>query len=195
MRQMLARSFVVLCAGLMLLGVLASAAMAAPRGNSESAQACEESGYLNWTRNDVERTPFSGAGDCTSYAARGGTLVAVEPVDSRVVTLAWTWAAHHPAIEGTHLCHAFVSVSGFEGGNYTVAITANRDIGGAFTHDTSTYSLEVLPDGTGSVSTRGEYRLNDVWWNGYGDNSTYWQTATVDGVVSEPSAVSCEPPA
>jgi hypothetical protein len=51
------------------------AALAAPGGNSAAAHACQKGGHTEFTRADG--TTFRNAGECTSYAARGGTLVPV----------------------------------------------------------------------------------------------------------------------
>ena len=73
--------------GLALLLVLAfaSPAAAARGGNADAAAKCEEGGYLNWTRADG--STFRNEGACVSYAARGGTLVAlVQHVFARAFT-------------------------------------------------------------------------------------------------------------
>jgi hypothetical protein len=62
------RIALVLCAGLALV-VGVSAATAG--GNSDSAKACQQSGWQNLVRQDG--TGFKNQGDCVSYAAQGGT--------------------------------------------------------------------------------------------------------------------------
>ena len=47
---------------------------AAGGGNSSNAQVCQQGGWQNLARQDG--TGFSNTGDCVSYAAHGGTLVA-----------------------------------------------------------------------------------------------------------------------
>jgi hypothetical protein len=47
---------------------------AAGGGNSGNAQSCQQGGWRNLARQDG--TGFTNAGDCVSYAAHGGTLVA-----------------------------------------------------------------------------------------------------------------------
>jgi len=67
------------------LAVVSTLVIAAPAlaksGNSAAAAACQNGGYLDWT--DVAHTPFRNTGACVSYAAHGGTLIAVvvEPVN------------------------------------------------------------------------------------------------------------------
>jgi hypothetical protein len=48
------------------------ATAAADGGNSENAKLCQKAGWQSVFRSDG--TPFSGQGDCVSYAAQGGTL-------------------------------------------------------------------------------------------------------------------------
>jgi hypothetical protein len=71
MRAMRRLPFLVLVVLLMLL-VSSAAALAAPGGNSAAAHACRQGGFTNVTRDDG--TTFRNAGECTSHAARGGTL-------------------------------------------------------------------------------------------------------------------------
>jgi hypothetical protein len=54
---------------------LAAPAVAQPGGNADASAACEDGGYVNWT--DAAGNAFRNAGACVSYAAHGGTLVAV----------------------------------------------------------------------------------------------------------------------
>ena len=67
------RVFIVLGACAVLLGILAAPVAAAPGGNAANAQKCAGGGYLDYTRADGTR--FKNAGQCTRYAAQGGTLV------------------------------------------------------------------------------------------------------------------------
>jgi hypothetical protein len=60
--------------GVMLFG-MGTPADAATGGNSANAAKCEEGGYLDYT--DAQGNAFKNAGQCTSYAARGGQLVPV----------------------------------------------------------------------------------------------------------------------
>ncbi len=72
----IARSGPVVFALLLSLFVVPIAAGAAPGdGNSHYAQACQKGGYEHVTRADG--SAFANAGDCVSYAARGGILVPV----------------------------------------------------------------------------------------------------------------------
>ena len=62
-----------------LLVVAATAALMVPLalaggGNSDAAKACQQDGWKNLARQDG--TSFKNTGDCVSYAAQGGVLVA-----------------------------------------------------------------------------------------------------------------------
>jgi|SRR5215213_5961894 len=72
-----------MAAAMALSGV---AAWAAPGGNAANAAKCEEGGYLDYT--DANGNPFKNEGQCTSYAARGGQLVAV-PVLTPDITITY----------------------------------------------------------------------------------------------------------
>jgi hypothetical protein len=50
----------------------ATAAGAAPGGNSANAKACQKGGWQNLVRAD--QTPFANQGECVSYGAQGGPL-------------------------------------------------------------------------------------------------------------------------
>jgi hypothetical protein len=61
---------------LAMLSILALAAPVAAKpgsGNSTGSAACENGGYLNWTRDSG--TAFKNEGDCAKYTARGGVLL------------------------------------------------------------------------------------------------------------------------
>lgn len=62
-----------------VVGLLAVPVAAAPGGNSANAAKCHQGGYLDYT--DANGNPFKNAGQCTSYAARGGQLVPVPTAD------------------------------------------------------------------------------------------------------------------
>lgn len=68
----LPRSAAVGLAMLLILAFAAPALAKGPGGNSGASAACENGGYLNWTRHDG--STFKNEGDCTRYAAKGGTL-------------------------------------------------------------------------------------------------------------------------
>jgi hypothetical protein len=61
-----------------VVGLLGGPVAAAPGGNAANAAKCEEGGYLNYT--DANGNVFKNEGQCTSYAARGGTLVPVADI-------------------------------------------------------------------------------------------------------------------
>jgi hypothetical protein len=58
---------------MLLLSMLVFPVVATAQGNSEAAHACEEGGYLNYI--DADGNTFKNEGQCTRYAAQGGTLV------------------------------------------------------------------------------------------------------------------------
>ena len=49
-------------------------------GNSDAAQACQQDGYLELAPAESPDEPFENTGDCVSYAAQGGELVAFEGI-------------------------------------------------------------------------------------------------------------------
>jgi hypothetical protein len=55
--------------------------LGAKGGNSTASKACENGGYVNWTK--ANGSTFKNEGDCTKYAAMGGTLVAAAHVFAR----------------------------------------------------------------------------------------------------------------
>ena len=74
-------------AALVAVLVLAYAAVPAPvavAGNVDAAHACQQGGYLILTRSDG--TSFKNAGECTSYAARGGSITGVGPACTSTAT-------------------------------------------------------------------------------------------------------------
>jgi hypothetical protein len=56
-------------------GITAGSAIAAPGGNSANAKLCQKGGWQTLQTTSGEL--FANQGECVSYAARGGTLVAV----------------------------------------------------------------------------------------------------------------------
>lgn len=54
-------------------------------GNSDAAHACQQGGFLTLTRSDG--TGFKNAGECTSYAARGGVIVGVGSACTATATI------------------------------------------------------------------------------------------------------------
>jgi CARDB len=57
------------------IGIVGLASPAGAAGNTDNAKACQKGGFVNYSRTDG--TTFKNAGDCTSYLAHGGTLVAL----------------------------------------------------------------------------------------------------------------------
>jgi hypothetical protein len=52
--------------------VIPASASAAPGGNAANAKACQQGGWQQWVRADG--STFKNTGECTSHAAKGGTL-------------------------------------------------------------------------------------------------------------------------
>jgi hypothetical protein len=105
----------------MLLGVLVLivaliaplSAAAAPGGNAAAARACQKDGYTQWTTADG--LTFKNAGQCTSYAARGGVLTPVQkPVETLVLEFDMSWDVFG---EGT----LFIEGSGLAAGSQVAA--------------------------------------------------------------------------
>jgi len=55
------------------VGLVGLASPAGAAGNSDNAKACQKGGFVNYATTSGAR--FKNAGECTSYAANGGTLV------------------------------------------------------------------------------------------------------------------------
>lgn len=84
-------------------------------GNSAAAHACQDGGYANLEGTDG--TLFSNVGNCVSYAAHGGTLVAIAPSVSVAVT---------PTSDPNY-CNVIVTLSRFAPNTtYPSTFTINR---------------------------------------------------------------------
>ncbi len=66
------RVFVLLVVSMVVLGGIATPALAASSGKSAAAAACAGDGYLDFT--DAEGRPFKNAGQCMKPVAHAGTL-------------------------------------------------------------------------------------------------------------------------
>src|SRR4051812_38632052 len=71
------KRFVAFAAFAALLAVVGSKTVGADGGNSTSAKACQKGGWLDLMT--ASGDSFTSAGDCTSYAAHGGTPVRKGP--------------------------------------------------------------------------------------------------------------------
>ncbi|MBI2763594.1 MAG: hypothetical protein HYX54_07585 [Chloroflexi bacterium] len=70
------RFALIACLGLVsVLAWSVSAPLSVKAGNTDAAHACQQAGYLTLTRSDG--TGFKNAGECTSYAARGGQITGI----------------------------------------------------------------------------------------------------------------------
>lgn len=81
------RSLLMLSIGLVTLVVLTGPMAASAASTSDAAHACQQGGYLDWTREDG--TPFRNTGACVSYVAHGGILVPVEGETEPFLTIVW----------------------------------------------------------------------------------------------------------
>jgi hypothetical protein len=119
----------------MLVGLLVPAvAAAAPGGNADAAHACQQGGFLDWTRDDG--TAFKNAGQCASYVARGGTLTSPVSVTATVTIVE----------EVTESGYCFLSVQG-ENFDPETDYTATESVNGA---PVAVYV--VTTDGNGTFS-------------------------------------------
>src|SRR5215212_5144721 len=80
------RVTMMLVAMALMVPLFAVVAYAAAGGNAANAHKCKQGGYLDYT--DANGNPFKNEGQCTSYAARGGQLVAV-PVLTPDITITY----------------------------------------------------------------------------------------------------------
>ena len=64
--------FMSMLLALVIVGVTSGGAQAADRGNSTAAKLCQEGGWMELSTSTG--APFTSAGECVAYAARGGTL-------------------------------------------------------------------------------------------------------------------------
>jgi hypothetical protein len=62
--------------------LIASVATAANGGNSANAKKCHQGGYITQARTEAPTTAFASAGECTSYASKGGTLIDLQTARS-----------------------------------------------------------------------------------------------------------------
>ena len=69
------RKLLVLATALATFAVVAAPAFAAKGGgNSPNAKGCQKGGWQTQARTEDPATAFTSVGECTSYAAKGGTL-------------------------------------------------------------------------------------------------------------------------
>jgi Ca2+-binding RTX toxin-like protein len=120
MARFTTRLIAIVCASLMLLGVLAVPAMAAPGGNAGGSAACENGGYRNYT--DANGNAFKNEGQCVKYAAKGNTLVPVVTEDPAV-----TRCKQEAAAAGFDPS-AFTIITGTEGDVEALTPTAGPDL-------------------------------------------------------------------
>ena len=169
---------------LMIMTLAATAASVAGKpatgNNSPNAKACQKDGWMSFYRSDGIR--FTSEGDCTSYAAKGGTLVTatatptntqVPPTatpDPRQVILSFE-AYTQPGI-----CLYDANVTGFVAGIHTVYFVRND--GGLFNSGT----ISVAADGTGFYSS--------FYFSHFVSPGTSTQLS-IDGVLSDVKSAVC----
>jgi len=78
------------------VGLVGLASPAGAAGNSDNAKACQKGGFVNQATTSGAR--FKNAGECTSYAANGGTLV---PLPDLVPEFRCTDDGHQLQCNGT----------------------------------------------------------------------------------------------
>jgi hypothetical protein len=84
-----------------MLVAFAAPVLAAPGGNSAASAACEDGGYLDYTRTDG--TAFRNEGACVRYSAQGGVLVPVVVGPFSVTYSSIGTNAFRAVIDGTGL--------------------------------------------------------------------------------------------
>jgi hypothetical protein len=103
-----------------VMGLLAGTATAAPGGNAESAKLCQRGGYLHYTRADG--APFKNQGACTSYATKGNPLipVVVPGPGPEVLEFHFKYAPHQR-------CFGTLLVDNYASGPYTVTFAGTHN--------------------------------------------------------------------
>ena len=150
--------------------VLPAPAFAATGGNSAVAKACQQGGYLNWTRADG--SSFKNTGECVSYNAQGGVMQQlVETVSVNSASPADTSSSVLPSGH-----YVFVSSGTWDNTSHGVVDTA-YNAGDSSTWDNPQQGWPGL--GAGEL----QLQVNDgfVNWGSYSGSHVYSLDA---GVVS-----------
>lgn len=127
-------------------GIVSPPALAQDPGNSGAAHACQQGGYQDLRRADG--TSFKNAGDCVSYAAQGGSLLA--PPD---LTTSKTCAPTSIASGGTVTCTITVT-------NAAGAAPALVSAGTLLVRDTITGTASTVTTITGTSAPSGYNCVN-----------------------------------
>ena len=128
------RHFVrVITLAVLVLGLVAGIASAAPGSNKANAKFCQKGGWEQLQR--VNGTPFASQEECVSYGAQGGTL---QPIPT-TVTVSFIAIPLH-----TVDCGVRVEVTGFAPGTYDALISVVEEDGDS---GSITRSITVGPDG------------------------------------------------
>lgn len=99
-------------------------------GNSANARMCQQGGWQSHARLGSSGIAFNSQGECVSFGAHGGELVAL-----RGFTVSWT------PIENSQRCLSWVSVTGFEPGTYPLSVSW-------YVNGSGTLTTTVVYDGT-----------------------------------------------
>ncbi len=86
-----------------------TAAAAPTGGNSDAAEACQMGGYQSLARTESPRVAFTSTGECTSYAAKGGTLT---PLQTSQPTITYTQEYRYEDADGV-VCGVFLILEDF----------------------------------------------------------------------------------
>ena len=206
------RVLLMLCLLLAGLAGLAGPGATHAAGNTDAAHACQQGGYLTLFRSDG--TGFANAGECTSYAARGGAFSSGIPSCSVVPGTSGCVTLDNLTITGSDASLGTISLTGAYsfspvttcgpyytsptvpcgtatgGGTYTVTGgTFNGGTGGTFTV-TGTWGAEFALDSTGAPTTCAQattgYQLVIVVAT-FTDTATGQATQSLLGVIKVPN--------
>lgn len=170
--------FCLTIAGLAGLGVTAQGVTQAA-SNSDAAHACQQGGYL--TLQGSDGTTFQNAGQCVSYAAKGGSIIGLSAcvVTSTSGCLTFTNATL-PSMAGTGNSITLTGSTSFvdsctSGYCYSYSLPNNLATGGG------TY---VEKDSTGTTISQGSYRIADTAGSYEGLYQLYYEDGSYNFVSS-----------
>jgi hypothetical protein len=114
----LRRMAAIVLATLSILAIAAPVAAKPGSGNSTGSAACENGGYVSWTRQDG--STFKNEGECAKYTAKGGVLVPAQTVSVQWfasstpgrVQFAFSWSGYTASTSfNTDLRYGTLSIS------------------------------------------------------------------------------------
>jgi hypothetical protein len=167
--MMLAGALVAVAFVFALSSGVAGAAKHGKVGNSPAAKACQKDGYLDWVRQNG--TAFANSDDCTSYAARGGTLkpkptrtwqsVCADELGGSFSTSGSVWLCDFSSITPEALNSAATTLAPFCPGpqGLSGSVDGRGQVGCQFT--TRTWQSVCADELGGSFSTSGSVWLCD----------------------------------